>query len=245
MNKRTKWWLVALTTVLCCLVTTALGFWQLSRAAQKNALGQTMAQRAVGTPVDVAALLAAPDSAQLLYRPTTLEGQWLADKTVFLDNRQMQNRVGFYVVTPLLLGNGQAALVYRGWAPRNFLDRAALPAVPAAPGQVRITGFIAPEPGKLYELGPAQMTVIRQNLPIAAFAAETRLKLLPVVLMQSGDSPDGLLRAWPAVQLGVEKHYGYAVQWFAIALLAAGLWVWFQLLKPRLRRTKESVPHAK
>jgi len=47
---------------------------------------------------------------------------------------------------------------------------------------------------------------------------------------------DGLLRHWPAPAFDVHKHYGYAFQWFALAALITGLYVWFQLVRPRLRR---------
>jgi surfeit locus 1 family protein len=161
-----------------------------------------------------------------------------------LDNRQMHDRVGFYVVTPLRLPSGKAILVYRGWVPRNFIDRTALPQLPLPTGAVSVKGRIAPAPGKLYEPGAPQQTTIRQNLDIALFSAETKLPILPVVLMQSGDDADGLQRDWPVINTGVEKHYGYAAQWFAMAALIASLYIWFQLLQPYLRRTKESAPHV-
>ncbi|MES1163417.1 MAG: SURF1 family protein, partial [Rhizobacter sp.] len=58
--------------------------------------------------------------------------------------------------------------------------------------------------------------------------------------VQASDSPatagDGLLREWPRPAVDVQKHYGYAFQWFALCALMAGLYVWFQLVRPRLRR---------
>jgi surfeit locus 1 family protein len=44
---------------------------------------------------------------------------------------------------------------------------------------------------------------------------------------------DGLLRDWPAPDAGLQKHYGYAFQWFALSALILGLYVWFQLIRPR------------
>ncbi len=44
---------------------------------------------------------------------------------------------------------------------------------------------------------------------------------------------DELLRDWPAPDLGLQKHYGYAFQWFALAALILCLYVWFQLIRPR------------
>ncbi|MBC8056770.1 MAG: SURF1 family protein, partial [Rhizobiales bacterium] len=62
--------------------------------------------------------------------------------------------------------------------------------------------------------------------------------LAPLSVLQA-DSPstagDGLLRDWPHPAVDVQKHYGYAFQWFALGALMAGLYVWFQLVRPRLR----------
>jgi surfeit locus 1 family protein len=64
------------------------------------------------------------------------------------------------------------------------------------------------------------------------------------MLMQTGPASEGLLREWPAVNLGVEKHYGYALQWFGIAAALALLYLWYQILKPHYLRTKDFKPHA-
>ncbi len=244
MNARRRWWTITIAALLSCALTVSLGFWQLSRAAQKEALRDSMTQRTDAPEINASLLSQAADMAPLQFQPATLTGEWVANRTVFLDNRQMQDRVGFYVVTPLRLTSGKVILVYRGWVARNFLDRTALPSLPLPTGTVTVRGRIVPAPGKLYEPGEPSRTTIRQNLDIALFGAETQLPLLPVVLMQSGEQGDGLKRDWPVVSTGIEKHYGYAAQWFAIAALIAALYTWFQLLQPYLRRIKESVTHV-
>jgi len=100
-----------------------------------------------------------------------------------------------------------------------------------------VQGRLAASPSRLYELGEGAAEAIRQNLDPAAFAVESGLKLLPLTVVQTAaDSPDDtLLRHWPAPDLGLQKHYGYAFQWFALCALIVGLYVWFQLLRPRLR----------
>jgi surfeit locus 1 family protein len=50
-----------------------------------------------------------------------------------------------------------------------------------------------------------------------------------------GAASEGLLREWPQAATGVEKHYGYAFQWFGLALLIALLYVWFQIVRPRFK----------
>ena len=82
--------------------------------------------------------------------------------------------------------------------------------------------------------------VMRQNLGVAVFVAQTGLPTLPLVLLQTGANSEGLQRAWPAVDAGVDKHYGYAFQWFALAALVLFLFVWFQFIAPR-RRAKRNL----
>lgn len=253
--------LITLAAVAVAAVTASLGFWQLDRAAQKQRLFDTIAKQQALAPwhnADVAAqvpaagqALSEPASQALLHRPVQLQGRWLADETLYLDNRQMQGRVGFYVLTPLQLApphEGKVIVVQRGWAPRNFLDRTALPPVQTPEGLVSLQGRLEAPPSRLMELEPGaaasadpdgQQSRIRQNADIAAWARQSRLPLLSLTVLQTGAAGEGaagegLQRAWPAINAGVEKHYGYAFQWFGLCVLVVLLYVWFQLVRPRL-----------
>jgi surfeit locus 1 family protein len=116
-----------------------------------------------------------------------------------------------------------------------------LAAVDTPAGLVRIEGRIAPGPPRLYEFDSAASGVIRQNVDVADFARETGLALRPLVVMQIGGAAapaDGLLRQWAPAALDVSKHHGYALQWFALSALITGLYVWFQLIRPRRRPSR-------
>lgn len=226
--------LVASAAAVGVAATIALGFWQWGRGAQKTALQEAIDARAQAAPVAASELLAHPDDAALLHRPVVLRGEWLPAYTVFLDNRQMNGAPGFYVVTPLRIAGSQAVvLVQRGWAPRNFEQRTALPAVRTPPGTVEVAGHLAPPPAKLYAFSAEEKGTIRQNLDLARFRAETGLPLLPLSVQQAGAASEGLQRQWPRAGSGAERNYGYAFQWWAIATLIAVLYVWFQLVAPR------------
>ena len=124
-------------------VTASLGRWQLDRAAQKEALAQMRAERSALPAIDASALQGLDEQAlqALLHRPIVLRGRWLAEQTVWLENRQMGGRTGFHVLTPLQLqGSAQVLLVQRGWAPRNFIDRQALPPIETPEGEVTVSG---------------------------------------------------------------------------------------------------------
>jgi surfeit locus 1 family protein len=226
-------WLIALAALLGIAATLALGGWQWGRAQQRLVLHATMAQRQAMPQVPVAALLAAADPAPLLHRPVELRGHWIPRHTVYLDNRQMNAKPGFYVVTPLrLAGSDAVVLVQRGWAQRNFTERARLPEVQTPPGEVTVRGRLAPPPAKLYAFAKEEKGAIRQNLDLDGFRAETGLPLLPLSVQQTGPASERLLREWPQPASGADKNYGYAFQWWALAGLIAILYVWFQLIVP-------------
>lgn len=232
-----RFWIVTLATVLTMAITASLGRWQLQRADQKLNLQAEMDTRAalpVWTETD---LLQAEAPRTGWYRPVRLRGEWVPQASVFLDNRQMDGRPGFFLLTPLrLAGSDRAVLVQRGWTPRDFLDRSRTPDVPTPAGEVTLEGRLAPPPGKLFELGESAHGPIRQNIELAAMASEYRLDLLDGAVLQTSDVGDGLSRQWPRVETGVDKHHGYAFQWFALCSLAAVLYLWFQLIVPRRKR---------
>jgi surfeit locus 1 family protein len=235
---------IAVAALAMMLLTARLGWWQLDRAAQKQALQATVDQRAGAEPLRSAAMLPATPAevdAQL-HRAAALDGRWLPSHTVWLDNRQMNGRPGFFVLTPLLLDDGSAVLVQRGWQPRNFQDRNVVTPVPTPEGNINVTGRMAPAPARLYEFEGAASGVIRQNLDFATYAAETRLRLRPFTLLQTSASADGLQRDWPAPSTGVAKHHGYAFQWFGLSALTVILYVWFQLVQPRRQRNARHSP---
>ena len=233
--------ILLLAAVAGALGTARLGLWQLDRAAQKNALHEAIQVRGA-LPALPSAQLArtAEQAAEQVHRRVVLDGRWLQARSVYLDNRQMQGRVGFFVITPLLLGDGDgdAVLVQRGWVPRDAQERSRLAAVATPDGKVRVEGRIAPGISRLYEFDAAASGVIRQNLDLAAYARESGLALRPLVVVQlDGTAADGLQRQWMPAMPEVSKHHGYALQWFALSALITGLYVWFQLLRPR-RRTR-------
>ncbi len=236
MNARWKFWLITLGTVFAIASTLALGRWQLSRAAQKLVSQGSVDSRANLPMLTGQALASLADPASVLHRTVTLRGRWMPEHTVYLDNRQMNDKQGLYVVTPLRLeGSSAVILVQRGWVARNFVDRAILPQIETPAGVVEIQGRIAPPPVKLYQLGGPETGLIRQNVDMVSFSAEIGMPLLPVSVQQTGDAGDGLLRDWPRVASGLEKHYGYAFQWFALAALIAILYVWFQIVRRFIR----------
>ena len=227
-------WILTLAALLVAGGTFSLGQCQLRRAAQKEAIKAAINDKNNLPALNEPALSATKNIADEIYRQAVFQGVWQAAHTVYLDNRPMSGRSGFWVMTPLMLqGTGQVILVQRGWAPRDFADRSRLPPVVTPAGMVTVQGRIAPPPSKLYEFKGADAGPIRQNLDLAAFRLETGLPLIEQVsLLQTGAPGEGLLREWAAPNLGVEKHHGYAFQWFGLCGLVVILYVWYQIILP-------------
>lgn len=229
-------WLVGGAALVGVALTTTLGAWQWGRAQQKLALQAAIEASATLPVLDAAALTSATNAQSQLHRPVRLRGQWQARHTVFLDNRQMLGRPGFYVLTPLQLEVGGVVLVQRGWVPRDFIDRTRLPTLATPQEMVEIRGRIAPPPAKLYEPGTAAPGPIRQNLDLSAFRAVSGLPLrTDLSVQQTGEPTDGLRRDWPVAASTASKNYGYAFQWWALAGVILFFYVWLQFILPRRR----------
>ena len=228
--------------VLVAAVTGAglaggLGSWQWGRAAQKEALQAALESRGALPAVGAVEIAGRPlDDDGLRFRQVRLRGRWLDARTVYLENRQMNARPGFVVVTPLQWEGG-AVLVQRGWVARDNDDRTRLPALATPSGEVEVVGRMAPPPARLYEFSAVSTGVVRQNIDAESFAREIGVALLPGSVQQTDPAPvDGLLRDWPRPAVDTHKHYGYALQWWGLGVLITGLYVWHQLIRPRFSR---------
>jgi surfeit locus 1 family protein len=232
-------WIVLLAALLTAAVTARLGVWQLDRADQKTTLQQARDDQGLLPPLAGPELAGDASAATgQWYRRAAVEGRWADEQTVYLDNRSMAGRVGFFVVTPLVLNDGRAVMVQRGWLPRDVRDRSRIAPHRTDRGTVKVDGRIAPTASRLYQLGDAASGVIRQNVDLATYAGEIRRPLLPLVIVQDrpdSGTDDGLARQWPEPASDVHKHYGYAFQWFGLCALVTVLYVWFQLIRPRRR----------
>ena len=235
-RSRIVWFFVALG---CALLTARFGLWQLSRAHTKLANEALIAERGVMPALAAAELARDPATAEKQWqRHIDLTGEWDAAHTVYLMNRTMDERSGFYVMTPLRLPDGGAVVVQRGWIARDDADPMKAPAVPMPAGTVKLHGHVAPWPSHWIDIGHGPGGPVRQNVELAAFTAESGLALRPETVVEDAtadNARDGLRRDWPSPIGGVSvtTNYGYAVQWFAMSIAFLGLYVWLQVVRPR------------
>lgn len=219
---RPRGWALA-AAAAACVAFVLLGNWQARRAELKRALATELEQALRSPPIELPG--AAVDPATLIHKRVSARGRFVAERTVLLDNKLRRGRAGYEVVTPLrLAGSDWHVLANRGWI-AALASRESLPGVHTPAGELTLDGVALERLPHALSPGAAPAGPVRQNLDIAAFAAETGLRLQPLVIEQRSDTGDGLLRDWPRPDLGVEKHESYALQWYSFAALAIALLV--------------------
>jgi surfeit locus 1 family protein len=215
---RPRGWAIA-ATALACVAFVLLGNWQARRAEQKRALGAELERALQAPPLDLSTV---PDASRLAHKRVLARGRFVAARTVLLDNKLRRGRAGYEVVTPLqLAGSDLHVLVNRGWI-AAAASRQQLPEVRTPAAEVTVVGIALERLPHALEAG-ASAGSVRQNLELDAFAAETGLRLAPMVIEQHSDAGDGLVRDWSPPDLGVEKHESYSLQWYLFAGLAVVL----------------------
>lgn len=239
-NKR-----VMLALVLLALVGGAcviLGFWQLERAQQRQAIAADIQSGRQAAPVNLNASTAQQGQFKN-WTPALAQGRWRGEFSVLLDNRNLAGRPGLWLATPLEMEDGRAVLVLRGWLARPIGDQRA-PIVDTPRQLQNIQGELTMHVPRLFELwasgnanrfslsfdaqtrndGASERVdtgrLLRlQNLSLEKLSEQTGLNLIPVVLLQTSVSNDGLIRTWPEPSVDADKNVGYAMQWFGFATI--------------------------
>jgi surfeit locus 1 family protein len=230
--------LPTVATVAGIALFVTAGQWQQGRMEQKQALraqfDEAVAMAPAALPRD------ASDWSAWRYRPIAAEGVFDAAKQILIDNKVNEGRAGYHVVTPLVLRDGRAVLIDRGWIAAGE-TRAQLPTAPPPAGDVTVRGRVNIPTANYVELSrDAPAGVVWENLDPSRFAARTGLSVLPIVVEQTAPTgaTDTLVRNWPAPDFGIEKHRIYMMQWYLFAATAAGLWLYFNLRRPHGQEAK-------
>jgi len=254
MKRKLINWKTVTMLILLALLTVifvSLGRWQLHRADERRATAQQIESGQALPPLAIDKHI--PSSDIVAWRPATVAGHWLGAFSVLV-NRNQNGRPGYWLATPLLLDNDSrdAVLVLRGWFPQ-VLTPSAMPEFAVPEGRQTVSGEIALRVPRLFELWSFGKAVAQlpeqipqssgplpqvQNLDLAEFGKASGLNMLPLVVLQTGSSEQGLVRDWPHPSIDADKNIGYALQWFSFAAIAA-LALLISLIRLRLKSTKE------
>jgi len=211
------------TLVFVALMTLLLGLgnWQVNRAQEKQALVDAKQGRQLEPPLRLGG--AAIDAQLDRFRPALAGGRYVDDQQWLLDNRLYRGQPGYHVFSLMQLDNGTQLLVNRGWVSVGE-SREFLPSLPLPQGRVELQGHLdSPESVGLVlgepPVGSIAEQVLLQSLDIQALSEARGLQLLPLALVIDAGQAGALQYDWSPVEtISPEKHLGYAVQWFALAL---------------------------
>jgi surfeit locus 1 family protein len=214
----------AIATVMLVVLLTVFvsaGRWQLRRAAEKEAI-----QASFETGADMELLYEPIDDATAAdkrYRRLQLDGVFLPEQQILLDNIVHDGINGYEVLTPFVTDE-TVIMVNRGWVRAN-MDRRVLPDISVTAEPRTVTGIVnkLPAPGIRFAAEyPSDMPWPRRMLyPEQATIAEALGR--PVTsyqLLLTANQPDGYTRVWKALTVDSKTNYGYAFQWFSFAALA-------------------------
>lgn len=210
-----------LLATVCVGFLTALGFWQLSRAQQKETLLQAFNERKHITPLTSARISQPGD--WRFYR-TTLTGRFDNQHSLLLDNKIFHGEVGYEVYT-LFFAQGikQPLLIDRGFIPKGE-ERKILPKIKPIIGSVEIMGMINLPPA-YFALGGMLDTVDQEQgvtrveyINLTELDEYLHLSLFPYIVTLAPNQPYAYKTEWQIITMPAEKHRGYALQWFALAL---------------------------
>lgn len=221
------WSFVALMLALTGLFLV-LGFWQMERLGEKEALIEAVASR-VGTtpaPLPETAAWAGIDPAALEFTPLEAIGSFVPDQTIRVftalggDVRGRYSGPGYWHLTPFRLAQGGTLLVNRGFVPN---DPPGLPVSAPPAGEVRVHGLArrseaasmftpAPDPAKRIEW-------VRDVERLAAMLPTGFAPVFPLTLDLPAGAPGELPQAGETVIEFPNNHLGYAMTWFGFAIL--------------------------
>jgi cytochrome oxidase assembly protein ShyY1 len=209
---------VVVIAVVVAATCVNLGLWQLRRLDERRALNAEILHRRSASPLSIGDV--AGSAAAEPYRRATARGRYDVEHEVLVYGRSLDGEAGHHVVTPLLLPDGGAVLVVRGWVP--FAMQAA-PVRAAAPpaNEVRVGGFLAPDEGD-GSVAPDADGVVRL-LDVRGIASSLPYDVFPLPLQladQTPVQPGSLPIPVPLPALSEGPHLSYAIQWFSFAVVA-------------------------
>jgi surfeit locus 1 family protein len=232
-----RWLLGHVLVVAVCILFVDLGFWQVRRLAERRLENVVVANRLAADPLAIEELVggAGTDFDSLEFRRATAAGEFKPSEEVLVRSQVHGGTAGWHVITPLVLPDGRAVLVNRGWVPLE-MDSVPVPAAPAT-GQVSITGWVnltrirqaggATEPeGRLTRVARVDVVRLQQQMPFA---------LLPVYIVADETGEPLPIAAARPDTTDEGPHLTYAIEWFSFTVIS--LVGYFFLLRRAVRRS--------
>lgn len=218
---------LTLTTLVAVTILLSLGTWQIIRLQQKNQILREVRAQLASAPRDLRHHFPPDDQAwrQLEHQPVRVQGTWLPVQEMKLAPRTFEEQVGYHLVVPLQLNNGQTVLVNRG-----FVRNGAVAMPQRESGVVQVFGVVrVPETVKANRFTPDNIPERGQwvwvDLPAMGRAIGVG-NLAPVMIYQDRviDSDSYPIGGQLPLPLN-NRHQQYAVTWYCLALAFIGVWI--------------------
>ena len=210
---------ILITATFAFLVS--LGFWQLERADDKRSIEASIKQANTGS----VELIKKEEGLQSKeYYEVRLQGKYLSDKQFIYDNQIVDQVSGYYVLTPFALeGQSKAILINRGFIPWNGRrDKLADIVIGQETREIKVQ---ISKSIKRMELKPSevgiQFPVLIQSIDLQDMADRAKVDFSSVIGLLDASASNGFIRKWEPYTGSIEKHIGYAIQWFLMALVLA------------------------
>ena len=218
-------WKASLTFFLLLLLVLSLGVWQIERGYNKKELENTFLERQ-SQPVKEIKYNAFLESD--LYRNVALEGKYL-EKIFFLDNKIHNGKPGLKVFSPFETTNNNLVLVSRGWI--ELEDRSKLPTINTTKNVLKLQGVLRPESQDFVleneEMNNKNNPILLQTVNLSELSNFLGKPLSPYILELSELSESAFVKTWQPINLSSFRHFGYAVQWFGLAVVLIVGYVFF------------------
>jgi surfeit locus 1 family protein len=215
-------WSSTIALLLFLPILLSLGFWQLDRGRQKAEWQTAFADQSNQQPVTLAEITLADSIGR--YRRVVISGRYDDAHHVLLDNQLRNGQPGYHVLTPLHSSDGSVILINRGWIALGE-SRQALPILSTPSESITVTGWLAQPAQPGLRLGDAAGSDRRwprvvQHVDYDVLSRIMGYPLQPAVVLLEPEAAEGYWRDWQPRfgGFGPERHQGYAVQWFSLAM---------------------------
>ena len=218
---RSRFFIPASLIIATLVLLISLGFWQLDRADEKRAIEDQIASANSGDVEFVTSVEFLKDKE---YYHVRLQGSYIGDKQFIYDNQIVDQISGYYVLTPFILkGASKAVLINRGFIPwSGRRDKLANVDIGEKLTEAKVQISI---PIKRMELKVSETTgdfpVLIQALDLDEMSTIASLDFASVVGLLSPETENGFVRQWEPYTGSIERHIGYAIQWFLMAFVLA------------------------
>ena len=222
--------LTTLLSIALIALFISFGQWQWNKATIKGDLQTLLDTRSAEPAISMPVVPA--DAQAMRYRQVITRGHYETEHQILLDNRVHREQAGYHVITPLRIENSEMrVLVNRGWLPA-LAEHSKTPQVATPTGLVEVSGMTIVPGTRYFTLGAevaggtSGWQKVWQNLDLSRYSKAVNFPLQPVIIQLSpASTAGGFAREWPRPDERIERHVGYALQWWGFALATALIWL--------------------